>query len=405
MSDQASQHSQNVERGGLARRLVARVRSRLATGVTHLTTGSGPTLDYSSPPGDPASSAQMPSAGKSTPISPSMMAGGISALLLQALHPLALAGVWDHSSFRTDILGRLRRTATFIAGHDVRKPARRARVDRAGQANSSWRDGHAPDGRPYRASDPALLTWVHVAEVSSFLTAHLRYVNDALPIAEQDQLLRGDGAHCRDARGRRHPALAGGNRRVSARRCVPSWKAASSDPRSGEGSDERAAAKRGDAPAGTLMLNAGRRSVCRTWAQTCSALTPFAGMRRAIGAAGREAGRAGDPLGADERRVEARATACRGITSLTARPYAAWPKHCNSMRPPTADRVLEPARSTARFRHMAERVVVARCVQMRNVGPRHHLCFAGVEIHHIDARIEQRIVARHLERAGHGANR
>ena len=46
----------------------------------------------------------------------SMMTGGIAALLLQALHPLALAGVWDHSSFRTDILGRLRRTATFITG-------------------------------------------------------------------------------------------------------------------------------------------------------------------------------------------------------------------------------------------------------------------------------------------------
>jgi uncharacterized protein (DUF2236 family) len=44
-----------------------------------------------------------------------MMTGGVSALLLQALHPLALAGVWDHRRF-TDILGRLRRTATFISG-------------------------------------------------------------------------------------------------------------------------------------------------------------------------------------------------------------------------------------------------------------------------------------------------
>ncbi len=45
----------------------------------------------------------------------SMLCGGVSALLLQMLHPLALAGVWDHSSFREDMLGRLRRTSQFIS--------------------------------------------------------------------------------------------------------------------------------------------------------------------------------------------------------------------------------------------------------------------------------------------------
>ncbi len=44
-----------------------------------------------------------------------MMVGGVAALLLQMLHPAVLAGVWDHSNFRTDMLGRLRRTARFIA--------------------------------------------------------------------------------------------------------------------------------------------------------------------------------------------------------------------------------------------------------------------------------------------------
>jgi uncharacterized protein (DUF2236 family) len=44
-----------------------------------------------------------------------MMVGGISGLLLQMLHPGALAGVWDHSNFQEDIVGRLRRTARFIA--------------------------------------------------------------------------------------------------------------------------------------------------------------------------------------------------------------------------------------------------------------------------------------------------
>src|SRR5277367_3281705 len=44
-----------------------------------------------------------------------MMVGGVAALLLQMLHPAVLAGVWDHSNFREDMLGRLRRTARFIS--------------------------------------------------------------------------------------------------------------------------------------------------------------------------------------------------------------------------------------------------------------------------------------------------
>ncbi|MEC5404868.1 oxygenase MpaB family protein [Paraburkholderia sp. MPAMCS5] len=170
-----------------ARWLTGKLRSRLAAGVTHLTTGSGPTLDYSSPPGDPGLFGPDSMCWKVHADFTSMMTGGISALMLQALHPLALAGVWDHSMFRTDILGRLRRTATFIAGttfgsrHDALALIERVKRIHLGVS------GMAPDGRPYRASEPALLTWVHVAEVSSFMTAHLRYVNPALSVVAQDQ--------------------------------------------------------------------------------------------------------------------------------------------------------------------------------------------------------------------------
>jgi uncharacterized protein (DUF2236 family) len=45
----------------------------------------------------------------------SMMVGGVTGLLLQMLHPAVLTGVWDHSKFRTDMHGRLRRTARFIS--------------------------------------------------------------------------------------------------------------------------------------------------------------------------------------------------------------------------------------------------------------------------------------------------
>jgi uncharacterized protein (DUF2236 family) len=189
MSDQAS--FPDPRAGGFAQRLTARLtqrlRAKVADGVTHLTSGSGPTLDYSSPPGDRGLFGPDAICWTIHSDFTSMMTGGISALLLQTLHPLALAGVWDHSSFRTDILGRLRRTATFIAGttygsrHDALALIERVKRIHLGVT------GTAPDGRAYVASDPALLTWVHVAEVSSFLTAHLRYMNPTLPIASQDQ--------------------------------------------------------------------------------------------------------------------------------------------------------------------------------------------------------------------------
>ena len=117
----------------------------------------------------------------------SMMVGGISSLLLQMLHPAVLAGVWDHSNFRTDMHGRLRRTARFIAlttyGGRAEAEAMMARVrhihDRVG--------GTLPGGTPYAANDPALLAWVHVTEASSFLNAWRRYAEPGMSPADQDR--------------------------------------------------------------------------------------------------------------------------------------------------------------------------------------------------------------------------
>jgi uncharacterized protein (DUF2236 family) len=188
MSEQhAGRRHDTPEPQGFAQQAVQRLRMALAESVTHVTTGSGPRLDYSSPPGDPGLFGPDAICWKVHADFASMMAGGISALLLQALHPLALAGVWDHSTFRDDILGRLRRTATFIAGttYGSRDDAL-ALIERVKRIHLGV-SGVAPDGRPYRADDPALLTWVHVAEVSSFLSAYVRYVNPALSAAAQDQ--------------------------------------------------------------------------------------------------------------------------------------------------------------------------------------------------------------------------
>ena len=105
----------------------------------------------------------------------SMFVGGLRALLLQSLHPLAMAGVAGHSDYRGDPWGRLQRTSTFLAvtTFGPADDAQRA-VDRVRGIHRRVH-GVAPDGRAYDASDPHLLEWVHIAEVDSFLLAHQLY--------------------------------------------------------------------------------------------------------------------------------------------------------------------------------------------------------------------------------------
>ena len=119
-----------------------------------------------------------------------MMVGGVRGLLLQMLHPHALQGVLDHSNFRTDMHGRLRRTARFIAvttfGH---RDDAMAAVDRVNRIHAKV-GGTLPDGTAYSATDPRTLAWVHVAEATSFLAAYLRHVRPDMPGSEQDEYYR-----------------------------------------------------------------------------------------------------------------------------------------------------------------------------------------------------------------------
>jgi uncharacterized protein (DUF2236 family) len=119
----------------------------------------------------------------------SMMVGGIAGLMLQMLHPAVLAGVWDHSKFRTDMGGRLRRTARFIAmtTYGGREEAEAA-IARVRRIHASV-GGTLPDGRPYVASDPSLLAWVHVTEALSFLGAWVRYAEPDMSGRDQDRYL------------------------------------------------------------------------------------------------------------------------------------------------------------------------------------------------------------------------
>lgn len=163
------------------------IRRHIESQVLSLTGLAIGGVDYENPPGDPGLFGPESVCWRVHGDFTSMLVGGISALLLQALHPLALAGIWDHSNFRQDLLGRLRRTGQFISGTTFGSQADAQRLIERVRSIHLNVTGHAADGRCYAAYDPDLLTWVHVAEVSSFLKAHLRYLNPDLPGHEQDR--------------------------------------------------------------------------------------------------------------------------------------------------------------------------------------------------------------------------
>jgi uncharacterized protein (DUF2236 family) len=115
-----------------------------------------------------------------------MFIGGIRALLLQSLHPLAMAAVAGHSGYRGDPWGRLQRTSYFLAITTFGRASDAQEVIDRVRAIHERVTGTAPDGRPYAASDPHLLTWVHIAEADSFLRAHSRFGAHPLDQAERD---------------------------------------------------------------------------------------------------------------------------------------------------------------------------------------------------------------------------
>lgn len=108
----------------------------------------------------------------------SMLVGGVRALLLQVLHPLAMAGVAQHSAYRSDPLGRLARTGRFVAATTYgTTPEAEDAIALVRRVHTHVR-GTASDGRAYDASDPELLAWVHNVEVDSFLSAYRQYGPD-----------------------------------------------------------------------------------------------------------------------------------------------------------------------------------------------------------------------------------
>lgn len=146
-------------------------------------------VDYSQPIGDPGLFGPASATWKMHAEFPGMMAGGLCALMLQTLHPRALAGVWDHSSFREESLERLRRTTLFVGATSFAPRADAERlIDQINRIHTHV-TGITEDGQPYSARDPELLTWVHCTQVAGFLNGYLRYRRGDVPGAEQDRYL------------------------------------------------------------------------------------------------------------------------------------------------------------------------------------------------------------------------
>ena len=109
------------------------------------------------------------------------------------LHPAALAGIWDHSAFREDMIGRLRRTARFIAITTFADQGEALASIAHVKAIHARVKGSLPDGAAYSASDPKLLAWVHACEAWCFLEAWLRFGDPALSLQDKNAYVSQSG--------------------------------------------------------------------------------------------------------------------------------------------------------------------------------------------------------------------
>ncbi len=166
--------------------IVRRVRTSGGDGLRRALAG-----DQALQPTDLASAEDPGLFGPGTPIwrvhgDSAMLIGGLRTLFLQTLHPLAMAGVSDHSDYRHDPWGRLHRTGRFIGATTFGSTeAAHQQIELVHRVHQRV-VGTAPDGRPYAANDPHLLRWVAVTEIDSFLSAYRAYGSGKLTDAEAD---------------------------------------------------------------------------------------------------------------------------------------------------------------------------------------------------------------------------
>src|ERR1700720_3265233 len=137
---------------------------------------NGHTIDFTRPPGEAALFAPDSLSWRIFKNPVALLIGGIAAVILELAEPAVRTGVWEHSTFRKDPMGRLQRTGlaamvTVYGARSIAEPmiARVVRMHAAIQ-------GKTPSGASYSANDPRLLTWVHATAAFGFGAAYDRYV-------------------------------------------------------------------------------------------------------------------------------------------------------------------------------------------------------------------------------------
>ena len=172
--------------GPLAEGLSEQLKAQLGQRVRAMTGATGDAREFLQPAGDPGLFGPDSAAWQVHAHFVAMMTGGLSSLMLQALHPRALAAVWDHSRFRTQLQARLGRTALFVATTTYGGTAAALQtIERVNRIHAQIR-GTLPDGTPYVANDPELIRWVHLGETTSFLRAYQDLSLQPLSAARQD---------------------------------------------------------------------------------------------------------------------------------------------------------------------------------------------------------------------------
>jgi uncharacterized protein (DUF2236 family) len=156
-------------------------------------------VDFAGPPGEPGLAGPDSVSWQVFRNPVTLFVGGVAAVVLELAEPRVRSGVWEHSSFRSDPVERLRRTglAAMVTVYAARGVAERmiAGIRRSHSAVA----GTTPAGEPYRADDPELLAWVQATAAFGFLEAHCAYVSN-LGLLDRDRLYA-EGAPAADLYG------------------------------------------------------------------------------------------------------------------------------------------------------------------------------------------------------------
>lgn len=152
----------------------------------------GTIIDFASPAGEPALLAPDSVQWRVYKNPIALGIGGIAAVLLEFAEPRIRSGVWDHSTYKADPIGRSRRTG-LVAMLACYGPASVARevIGKVNRMHGGVK-GETPAGEKYRAMDPALLDWVAATAAYGFLMAYDRFVHP-LSDADKDRFLRDGG--------------------------------------------------------------------------------------------------------------------------------------------------------------------------------------------------------------------